>query len=277
MLTVILVTGSAGRLGGRVVSLLLEKGYEVIGTDLRLHPDSPCPFFEGNMCDRELAAKLVSQAEAVIHLGAIPGPHGDDPEVIYENNVFSTYNLLTLAAEQGLRRVVFSSSAFAVGWADDPRAFVPKYLPLDEDHPLMPFEPYGLSKKVGESIGEMVASSSSTSVVSLRFTNVVAPERQAEFPWPAPTPENPVTLVMWAYADPAVVAEAHVLSLEAEIEGHEAFMIAQPTTRFAEPTVALIKSNFGDAVEIRGDLKGNASVISTDKARRVLGLDLGDG
>ena len=65
---------------------------------------------------------------------------------------------------------------------------------------MMPFEPYGLSKQVGECIGQMVARSSATSAVSLRFTNVVPPERQAEFPLPAPTPENPTTLVMWAYA-----------------------------------------------------------------------------
>jgi UDP-glucose 4-epimerase len=99
---------------------------------------------------------------------------------------------------------------------------------------MMPFEPYGLSKQVGECIGQMVARSSATSAVSLRFTNVVPPERQAEFPLPAPTPENPTTLVMWAYADPRDVAEAHVLALEADLEGHEAFLLAQPTTRFRE-------------------------------------------
>jgi UDP-glucose 4-epimerase len=269
---VILVTGSAGRLGGRVVELLLAKGHEVVGTDRREHPDSPCEFVEANLCDRDKVSEMIAGAEAVIHLGAIPGPKGDKPEIIYENNVFSTYNMMTLAAEQGLRRVVFSSSAFAVGWAEDPRAFVPKYLPLDEDHTLTPFEPYGLWKKVGESIGEMVAATSSTSVASLRFTNVVLPERQAEFPLPAPTPENPTTLVMWAYADPRDVALAHVLALGADFEGHEAFMIAQPMTRFTEPTVELIRRNFGNVVEIRGELDGNASVISTEKAERVLGL-----
>ena len=66
---------------------------------------------------------------------------------------------------------------------------------------MMPFEPYGLTKQVGEDIGRMIARNSATTVVSLRFTNVALPEVQAEFPWPAPTPENPLTLVMWAYAD----------------------------------------------------------------------------
>ncbi len=117
----------------------------------------------------------------------------------------------------------------------------------------------------------MIARNSATSVVSLRFTNVVPPEGQQEFPWPAPTHQNPLTLVMWAYADPRDVASAHVLALEADIEGHEAFMIAQPSSRFKEPTLDLIRNNFGDRVEIRGRLQGTASVISTEKAQRMLG------
>lgn len=136
---------------------------------------------------------------------------------------------------------------------------------------MMPFEPYGLTKQIGEDIGRMIARNSDTTVVSLRFTNVALPEVQAEFPWPAPTPENPLTLVMWAYADARDVAEAHVRALDAEIEEHEAFMLAQPTTRFTEPTIDLVKNYFGDRVEIREGLEGNASVISTAKARRMLG------
>ena len=136
---------------------------------------------------------------------------------------------------------------------------------------MMPFEPYGLSKQVGEDIGEMISRNSNTTVASLRFTNVVTPEDQKEFPWPAPTPEDPLTLVMWSYADPRDVAEAHVLALRADIEGHEAFMIAQPSSRFIEPTLDIIKTNFGDRIEIRASLQGTASVISTEKAQRILG------
>ena len=207
----------------------------------------------------------------MIHMGAIPGPLRADGRAIFDNNVQSTFNVMMSAAEMRLRRVVFSSSAFGMGWAHDGAAFVPLYLPLDEEHPMMPFEPYGLSEQVGEDIGKMIARNSTTSVVSLRFTNVVSPEDQEGFPWPAPTPENPLTLVMWAYADPRDVATAHVLALDADIEGHEAFMIAQPSSRFKEPTLELIRNNFGDRVEIRGPLQGTASVISTEKAQRMLG------
>ncbi|MCE2405209.1 MAG: NAD(P)-dependent oxidoreductase [Dehalococcoidia bacterium] len=267
----IVVTGAAGRLGRIVARLLRERGYEVVATD-RLPSDDPSTeVVQGDLMDPEVVRGLLDGAEAVVHMGAIPGPLRADPREIFENNVESTFNVMTAAAEKGLRRVVFSSSAFGMGWAHDGAAFVPRYLPLDEEHPMMPFEPYGLSKQVGEVVGEMVARSSSTSVVSLRFTNVVFPEQQARFPWPAPTPGSPLTLVMWAYADPRDVAEAHVLALEADIQGHEAFLLAQPSNRFREPTMDLIRANFGPRVEVRGRLEANASVISTEKAARLLG------
>ena len=267
----IVVTGAAGRLGRRVVQLLVDQNREVLATDQLAADDLPADFVRCDLVDAKAVEGILKDAEAVVHLGAIPGPRWGDRRFIFENNVTSTFNVMMSAAELGLRRVVFSSSAFGMGWAHEGDAFVPLYLPLDEEHPMMPFEPYGLSKQVGEDIGRMIARNSDTTVVSLRFTNVARPEVQAEFPWPTPTPEDPLTLVMWAYADARDVAEAHVLVLEAKIEGYEAFMIAQPSSRFDEPTIDLVKSNFGDRVEIRVGLSGTASVISTEKAQQLLG------
>ena len=267
----IVVTGAAGRLGRRVVELLVDQGREVLATDRVPADDLPAEFVRCELSDAAAVADLLKGADAVVHMGAIPGPLREDPRVIFENNVTGDFNVMMSAAELGLRRVVFSSSAFGMGWAHDGNAFVPLYLPLDENHPMMPFEPYGLSKQVGEDVGRMIARNSDTTVASLRFTNVALPEVQAEFPWPAPTPENPLTLVMWAYADARDVAEAHVLAVDAEIEEYEAFMLAQPSSRFAEPTIDLIKQNFGDRVEIRDGLDGVASVISTAKGQRMLG------
>ena len=267
----IVVTGAAGRLGRRVVQLLADQNKEVLATDQVAADDLPAEFVRCNLMDRKAVEGILKEAEAVVHMGAIPGPLRAEPRFIFENNVAADFNVMMSAAELGLRRVVFSSSAFGMGWAHDGNAFVPLYLPLDEEHPMMPFEPYGLTKQVGEDIGRLIARNSGTTVVSLRFTNVALPEVQAEFPWPAPTPEEPLTLVMWAYADARDVAEAHVLALDAEIEEYEAFMIAQPSSRFEEPTIDLVKNNFGDRVEIREGLSGTASVISTEKAQRMLG------
>ena len=267
----IVVTGAAGRLGRRVVQLLVDQDREVLATDQLAANDLPTEFVRCDLGDARAVDDLLMGAEAVVHLGAIPGPLRGEPRFIFENNVTSTFNVMTSAAEQGLRRIVFSSSAFGMGWAHEGDSFVPLYLPLDEEHPMMPFEPYGLSKQVGEDIGRMIARNSDTTVVSLRFTNVALPEVQAEFPWPAPTPDKPLTLVMWAYADARDVARAHVLALDADIEEYEAVMLAQPTSRFDEPTIDLVRNNFGDRVEIREGLEGTASVISSDKAQLLLG------
>ena len=267
----IVVTGAAGRLGRMVVQLLVDQGREVLATDQLDADDLPTEFVRCDLVDAEAAGDVLKGAEAVVHMGAIPGPLRDPPRVIFDNNVASTFNVMMSAAELGLRRVVFSSSAFGMGWAHEGDAFVPLYLPLDEEHPMMPFEPYGLSKQVGEDIGRMIARNSDTTVVSLRFTNVALPEVISEFPWPAPTPDSPLTLVMWAYADARDVAEAHALALDAEIEEYEAFMLAQPSSRFEEPTIDLVRNNFGDRIEIREGLDGTASVISTEKAQRLLG------
>ena len=267
----IVVTGAAGRLGRRVVQLLTDRGRDVLATDQIDADDLPAPFVRCDLRDAEGVSAVLKGAESVIHMGAIPGPQRAEPRVIFDNNVNADFNVMMSAAQLGLRRVVYSSSAFGMGWAHDGNAFVPLYLPLDEEHPMMPFEPYGLSKQIGEDVGRMIARESDTTVVSLRFTNVALPEVQEQFPWPAPTPENPLTLVMWAYADARDVAEAHVLAVDAHVEEYEAFMIAQPSTRFDEPTIDVVKRNFGDRVEIREGLGGNASVISTAKAQRLLG------
>lgn len=173
----ILVTEAAGRLGKSVFSRLIEKGYGVLGTDRAPYDNSPTPFRQADLCDKKEVEELLTGAEAIIHMGAIPGP-GHEAYETFGNNVLSTFNVLQAAADQEVRRVVFASSAFAMGWSGDPTAFVPRYLPLDEQHPMTPFESYGLSKQVGECIAEMVARRTKTSVASLRFTNVVSPEEQ---------------------------------------------------------------------------------------------------
>lgn len=266
----IVVTGAGGRLGRLVADRLLSAGKDVVGTD-RVPADLPdFKFVLGDLSDDGMVSELVRGADAVVHMGAIPGPRSGEPIETFENNVSSTFNVMMAAAEHGVRRIVFSSSAFGMGWAHDPSAFVPLYLPLDEDHPMMPFETYGLSKQIGEDIGAMLARSTDISVVSLRFTNIPNDEVRAEFPLPAPTVADPLTLIMWGYAFADDVAEAHVLAVDADIEGHEAFLLAQNKTRFSEPTAELVRANFGDRVEIRDGLEGNASVISTLKAQRML-------
>ena len=109
------VTGAAGRLGVQVVRLLVDRGFEVVGTDQRTAPEGfPATYHELDLCNRQDTDALVADAEAVIHLGAIPGPGAEPPERIFDNNVTSTFNVLWSARELRVRRVVLSSSAFGM-------------------------------------------------------------------------------------------------------------------------------------------------------------------
>ena len=111
----------------------------------------PAPFIQADLRDPDKAREVLKGADALIHMGAIPGPACKDlheynaaipPAIslteVFEINVQSAFNIMMAASDEKIQRMVFSSSAFAMGWAHDPSAFVPKYLPLDEEHPLMP-------------------------------------------------------------------------------------------------------------------------------------------
>ena len=96
----ILVTGAAGRLGRRVAQLLLDRGYEVLGTDKVLADDVPTEVVQADLLDVDTVERLLEGAEGVIHMGAIPGPLSADSREIFENNVQSTFNVMTKAAEK---------------------------------------------------------------------------------------------------------------------------------------------------------------------------------
>ena len=159
-----------------------------------------------------------------------------------------------------------------------PRAYRPRYLPVDEEHGALPHETYGLSKLVGEQVLEAAARTAiEASFVSLRFTNIVKRELWGTLPWPAPDDASPLTLLLWAYCHEDDVIAAHVAAAtmdEAAAPGtHEPYIIAAPDTRFREPTLPLMASHLGlHHVPLAAPLAGNASVLSARKAERRLGL-----
>ena len=163
----VVVTGSAGRIGGRLVDGLLARGNHVRGFDLRasgrVHPH----YTEvvGAFDDPAAATSAMAGAGVLFHLGAfmswLPGDQGK----LYAANVEGTRNLLDAAIRAGTRRVIFASSGEVY-----PEG-APETLPVDETHPLKPRSVYGLTKLLGEEMMRWAGRSHGLDVTILRFSH----------------------------------------------------------------------------------------------------------
>jgi nucleoside-diphosphate-sugar epimerase len=266
----IVVTGGSGRLGQHVISELVEAGYEVLSIDVDRPSEFKCRFISVDLTDAAAVYDVLAGFDAVVHLGAIPGPTSQPSSVTYRNNVLSTFNVAEAAAALGHKKIVFASSVFTLGWHESADVYWPQYVPVDEEHPLTPFESYGLSKVVGEDTIATVSRRSGIPAISLRIMNVIQTDGYFALPWPIPTEDQGVRFVLWPYVDVRDAARSCRLSLEAQTTGHEALFIAAQDTRFEASTQSLL-NQFATHVKVREALHGSESVISIEKAKRLIG------
>lgn len=147
----VLVTGGAGYIGSVAIERLLEKGHEVIAVDslLRGHRGAvpeEVPVVECDLRDPDATRIVVadSGADAIMHFAALHlVPESvTDPGAYYQTNVAGGINLLCAARDAGITRFVFSSTAAVYG--------SPQSLPVKEDDPKEPINPYGHSKYMVE-------------------------------------------------------------------------------------------------------------------------------
>jgi nucleoside-diphosphate-sugar epimerase len=203
-----------------------------------------------------------------VHLAAIPDPGADPDPVVHNNNVTGSYNALRAAVQVGIHRICQASSINAIGAADSrtPRF---DYFPLDEAHPTYNEDPYSLSKWICEEQADSIARRyEDVFIASLRF-HWVFPRRQEVVHASTKRPEVAVRH-LWGYTLLAAAAGASLLSLEAEIKGHERFFIAAPDTVSGISSAELAKTYYPE-VPIKGQLEKNASFFDCSKADRLLG------
>src|SRR5262249_33912084 len=120
-------------------------------------------------------------SDAVIHLAGVPRNGMVSDEETFQTNVMGTFNVHEAAWRLGIRRVVTLGSEAVLGWAPHapPRNVAPDYLPIDEDHPLRPHDPYGLSKQAAELIARSYTEKAGMETVVLRAPRVVEPHELA--------------------------------------------------------------------------------------------------
>jgi UDP-glucose 4-epimerase len=169
----VLLTGGAGYIGSHTAYCLLDAGYEVfVLDDLSNSSRETVPagalFTLGDVGDEALVKALIVEngIGAVIHFaGSIVVPESVEfPHAYYLNNVVKSHSLIGACLQSGLRRFVFSSSAAVYG--------APERVPIAEDVPTLPINPYGHSKLMVEQMLRDVSASGALDHVALRYFNV---------------------------------------------------------------------------------------------------------
>ena len=168
----ILVTGGAGYIGSVTVDLLRQRGVNVVVLDdlrrgHRSAVDDDVHFYEGSIGNRDLVKSICAEheIEACIHFAALAyvGESVEDPKKYFENNVSNGIGLLNALLESNVKRFVFSSTCATYG--------EPIRIPIDEDHPQNPTNPYGWSKLILERALAAYDQAYGFKYVALRYFN----------------------------------------------------------------------------------------------------------
>lgn len=178
----ILVTGAAGYIGSIVTEELIKQGYSVIALDnlKQGHREAVAPeatFIQSDLGDAEEIDRIFHhyQIEVVIHLAAetIVEYSMTDPGRFFRNNVIYGINLLDIMLKHKVHKLIFSSSAAVYG--------EPSKVPIKENHPQKPVNPYGESKLMFERILNWYGRSYGLKFISFRYFNAAgASERFGE-------------------------------------------------------------------------------------------------
>src|SRR4051794_33637336 len=169
----VLVTGGAGYIGSHAVLALKEAGWNVVVIDdlsngIRRVVPKDVSFIEGNIADRALVDRVLREEKigAVMHFaGSIVVPDSvERPLEYYANNTLASHSLIGAAVEAGVKHILFSSTAAVYG--------APERVPVAEDDPKLPINPYGASKLMTERMLEDASAAHPFNYGALRYFNV---------------------------------------------------------------------------------------------------------
>jgi UDP-glucose 4-epimerase len=275
-MTRVAVTGGSGKLGRAVVADLLEHGYDVVNLDSAGPREQPSPFIRVDLTDYGQVVDalttndgLSGRVDAIVHLAAIPAPGLIANAATFANNVPATYNVFAAARAAGITNVVWASSETVLGLPFDTP---PPYIPVDEEYPARPESTYSLGKHLEEQMaGQFCRWNPELKMFGLRFSNVMDPADYAAFPGFDSDPRSRIWN-LWGYIDARDGAQAVRRALEFEGVGLEVFVIANADTVMSRTSASLAAEFFPD-VPVTKELGEHETMLSIDKARRVLGYE----
>src|SRR5947209_16130171 len=169
----VLVTGGAGYIGSHAMLALKDAGWSVAVIDdlsngVRRAVPEGVPFYEGSVADGALVARIFAEQgiQAIMHFaGSIVVPESvENPLKYYGNNTVATHALLTSAVASGVKHILFSSTAAVYG--------APETVPVAEEDPKEPINPYGASKLMTEWMLRDASAAHAFNYGALRYFNV---------------------------------------------------------------------------------------------------------
>jgi len=268
----IAVTGGTGKLGRAVVASLRATGDEVVNLDAAaVRPDIRIDLTDYGQTIEALTAidDRYDHIDAVVHLAAIPAPGITGNAASFQNNIVATYNVFAAARAAGITNVVWASSETLLGIPFDTP---PPYIPLDEEYPARPESRYALAKHLEETMAAQFCRwNPQLKMIGLRFSNVMDPADYAEFPSFDADPHLR-KWNLWGYIDARDGAQAVRRALDYQATGVEIFIIANADTVMSRSSAGLAAEVY-PGVEVRKDLGEHETLLSIDKARRLLGYE----
>jgi UDP-glucose 4-epimerase len=169
----VLVTGGAGYIGSHAVLALKDAGWRVaVVDDLSNGSRSVVPddvaFYQGSIAERVLVDSIIDECGigAIMHFaGSIVVPESvEQPLRYYSNNTLASHSLISAAVDAGVKHILFSSTAAVYG--------APDRVPITEDDPKLPINPYGASKLMTERMLEDASAAHDFNYGALRYFNV---------------------------------------------------------------------------------------------------------
>lgn len=277
-----LVTGGAGRLGRSVVSVLADAGHEVVSVDREELAGSPATQVVRDLTDAASVRDVLAEhrPDAVVHLAGIAVPFSAPDDVIFQTNTSLAFAVVAAARETGVGAVLLSSSPTVIGY-NAPTGWAPQALPIDESHPVAPWNAYALAKvAIEELVATEVRSGSPTRLGVFRPCYVISPEEWGG----APTQQGHT--IADRLDDPALAAVSLFNYVDARDAGE--FVLAWLTGQHAAPNGSvffvgaadsLVREPVGDAIArlvpstaaLSGRLGPADAVFSSDLAERLLG------
>ncbi|MHC5794717.1 NAD-dependent epimerase/dehydratase family protein [Lacisediminihabitans sp. FW035] len=279
----IVVTGGSGRLGRSVVEALAEGGYEVTSFDVAPVSGLPAHQVEIDLSDAvaTAAALRAARPEAVVHLAAIAVPFSAPEAVILATNTSIAWNVIDGAVAAGATRLLAASSPTVIGYGA-PTGWAPAYLPIDEEHPIAPWNAYALSKRV---IEEIVAMAVARDGATVRFgifrpCFVISPAEWTGAPTQqghtvAERLDQPeyAAVSLFNYVDARDAASFVLAWLErgAAAPNGSVFFVGADDAFAKRPLSELIPRFLTGTDVLASALHGTAPAFSSAKARRILG------